>query len=387
MRKPLVSALLTWAVCLVSAPVLADESGSFVVRLGLDTTSVETYHRTANRLEIDQVGRAPRVLRRHFVYDSKDGSTTKVSMVVTPPGSTTPTQTIDAALDGDSIRVQTKTGDAAPQKTSIGFPAKSNVIATSSPWAVYEGLIQGFLKSKRDSSLSTVLFLGSGTTNWLRLSKLGRDSIDLSNERGDIYHVQVDKSGRILGVLPVAGTAKVSVQRVEKIDLPALSAGFAAREQAGGGLGVLSPRDSVVMGNVGGASLWIDYGRPAKRGRTVFGGVVPYGEVWRTGANAATQFRTDKALDFGGTVVPAGFYTLWTIPSPTGWKLIVNGETGEWGTVHKPEKDLYTIEMKVTALPSPIERFTISVDPAPQGGTLNMDWDTTRASAAFNVKP
>lgn len=387
MRKPLVSVLLTGAICLVQAPAFADETGSFVVRLGLDTTSVETYHRTANRLEIDQVGRAPRVLQRHFVYDSKDGGTSKLSMVVTPPGSSTPTQTVDASLEGDSLRVRTKTGDAALQLTSIAFPAKSNVVATSSPWAVYEGQIQSFLKSKQDSSLSTVLFLGSGSTNWLRFSKLGRDSVNLFNERGDIYHVRVDKAGHILGVLPVAGTAKVSVQRVDKLDLPALAASFAARDQEGKGLGVLSPRDSVVMSNVGGASLWIDYGRPAKRGRTVFGGVVPYGELWRTGANAATQFRTDKALDFGGIVVPAGFYTLWTIPSATGWKLIVNGETGQWGTAHKADKDLYTIDMKVSPLPSALERFTISVDPSATGGTLNMDWDTTRASAAFVVKP
>ena len=387
MRKTLVSVLFTGALGLLAAPVLADESGSFVVRLGLDTTSVETYTRTADRLVVDQVGRAPRVLRRHFVYDLKDGGLTKLSMVVTPPGSTTPTQTIDAALEGDSIRVQTKTGDAAPQTASLALPARSPVVATSSPWAVYQGQIQSFLKSKRDSALSTVLFLGSGTTNSMRLSKLGRDSVNLSNDRGDIYHVRVDKTGRILGVLPVAGTAKVSVQRVDKLDLAALAASFAAREQSGGGLGVLSPRDSVVSSNVAGASLWIDYGRPAKRGRTVFGGVVPYGELWRTGANAATQFRTDKALDFGGTVVPAGFYTLWTIPSATGWKLIVNGETGQWGTAHKVEKDLYTIDMSVSALPSPVERFTISVEPSGPGGILHMDWDTTRASAPFAVKP
>ena len=109
----------------------------------------------------------------------------------------------------------------------------------------------------------------------------------------------------------------------------------------------------------------IDYGRPAKRGRVVFGGVVPYGKVWRTGANAATQFKTDKALDFGGTIVPAGFYTLWTLPTAKGWKLIVNGETGQWGTEHKPDKDLYTIDMQVTTLPQAVERFTIHVEDAP----------------------
>jgi hypothetical protein len=119
----------------------------------------------------------------------------------------------------------------------------------------------------------------------------------------------------------------------------------------------------------------------------VFGTVVPFGEVWRTGANAATQFRTSKALDFGGTVVPAGFYTLWTIPSPNGWKLVINSETGQWGTAHKAEKDLMSIDMKTSALPQVVERFTISIEPGAQGGVLDMDWDTTRASAAFTVKP
>jgi hypothetical protein len=85
--------------------------------------------------------------------------------------------------------------------------------------------------------------------------------------------------------------------------------------------------------------------------------------------------------------VPAGFYTLWTVPSPTGWKLIVNSETGQWGTAHKADKDLFTIDMKVSALPQVVERLTIGVDPAPGGGVLTLDWDTTRASAAFTVRP
>ena len=386
MKTLFTSAVLAGAFCLAASSAQADESGNFLVRLGRDTTSLETYHRSAARLEIDQLGRAPRVLKRHVVYDIQNGTTSKVSVVVTPVGTTTPTQTVDAVLQGDSLRVQTKNGEAAPQSVSVAFPAKSTVVLLSSPWATYDGLIQGFVKSKRDSSQSTVLFLGNPTTSWLRLSKLGRDSVNLVNERGDIYHVRVDKNGRILGVLPVAGTAKVGVERVEKLDMAGLATAFAARDKAGGGLGILSPPDSV-LSTAGGASVRIDYGRPAKRGRTVFGGVVPYGEVWRTGANSATGFKTDKALDFGGTVVPPGAYTLWTIPSPTGWKLIVNSETGEWGTQHKPEKDLYTIDMKVSALPTSVERFTISIDPTPQGGTLNMDWDTTRASTAFSVKP
>jgi len=108
--------------------------------------------------------------------------------------------------------------------------------------------------------------------------------------------------------------------------------------------------------------------------------------VWRTGANAATQFRTDKALEIGGIVVPAGFYTLWTIPSPSGWKLLINGETGQWGTAHKADRDLFQVDLTMSTLPQAVERFTISIVPSAQGGALNLDWDTVRASIPFTVR-
>jgi len=371
----------------LAGPAGADDSGSFVVRLGQDTVSVEHYTRSASRLEIDQVGRAPRVLQRHFVYDFKDGALSSVSVVVTPPGSATPTQTIDARRDADSLRVQIQSGSAPAQRSSIGMPPGTLVLTGSSPWSGYESQTMKLVQAKGDSLRGTMYFIGASSVDWLSLRRLGRDSVAILNQHQDSYHVGVDPAGRILGVLPIAGTQKFSVNRVEQLDLKAMAASWAAREQAGAGLGPLSPRDTVRAGNAGGATLWIDYGRPGKRGRVIFGGVVPYGEVWRTGANAATQFRTDKALDFGGTVVPPGFYTLWTIPTASGWKLVINSETGQWGTDHKAAKDLYTIDMKVSTLPQVTERFTISVEANPQGGVLNLDWDTTRASAAFTVKP
>jgi hypothetical protein len=370
-----------------AAPVLADDVTSLVIRLGQDTTSVERYTRTPSQVVVDQVGRAPRLLQRHFVYDYANGALTKVTMVVTPPGATTPTQTLEVVVGPDSTRTRSVSGTNPPSNSAIALPAGTLIVPLSSPWSGYESLLMKFVKEKGDSLRTTMFAIGAPNSYWLRLHKLGKDSIAIFNEHLDLFHVRVDKTGHILGVLPIAGTGKVSVERVAQLDLAALTASFVAREKSGAGMGTLSPRDSVVTSAAGGAALWIDYGRPGKRGRTVFGGVVPYGEVWRTGANAATQFRTDKALDFGGTVVPAGFYTLWTIPSPTGWKLIVNGETGQWGTEHKAAKDLYTIDMKTSALPQPVEKFTISVDGNPQGGVLNMDWDTTRASVAFTVKP
>lgn len=378
--------LLLVALLPVAVPASAEDTGNFVVRLGQDTTFVEHYTRTPSQLIVEHVGRAPRVLQRRFAYDYKKGEITKATMVVTPPGSTTPTQEIEATFGPDSARVRIQGGNAPVRNRVLALPPGTLVVAGTSPWAGYEGLLMRFVKEKRDSLRTTLYLLGGNSSFWLTLQRVGRDSIVVANGRNDRYHVRVDAEGRILAVNGVAGTARYSVERVASVDLPALTAGFAARERAGVGIGSLSPRDSVVT-TVAGAALWIDYGRPGKRGRTIFGDLVPYGQVWRTGANAATQFRTDKALDFGDTVVPAGFYTLWAVPAPGGWKLRFNSETGQWGTAHKPDKDLYTVDMKVSSLPAVVERFAISVEPSAQGATIHMDWDTTRASMAFTVKP
>lgn len=382
--RPAFASLVALAL---AGPAAADDSGNFVVRLGQDTVGVEHYTRTASRIEVDQVGRAPRVLRRHFTYEFVKGAISHVALVVTPPGSAEPVQTVDATFGPDSMRMQIHNAKGPEQKLSVAMPKGTLVVSGSSPWSGYEGPIMKLVASKNDSLRATMYFLGAPGPDWLSLHKLGRDSVVILNGHQDLFHARVDPTGHILGVLPIAGTGKFSVDRVAELDVDAMAASFVAQEHAGAGLGMLSPRDTVRVANAGGASLWVDYGRPAKRGRAIFGGVVPYGEVWRTGANAATQFKTDKALDFGGTVVPAGFYTLWTIPSPAGWKLVVNGETGQWGTEHKADKDLYTIDMTVTELPQVVERFTISVDTSAQGGALNLDWDKTRASASFAVKP
>jgi len=368
------------------APAAADESGGFIVTLGQDTVGAERYTRGKDRLEVFQVGRSPRVLRRHYVYDFKDGSLTHLALVVTPPGSEAPTQTVDAKMDGDSLRGEVKNGSNPPSRSAVAVGRGTLFVGSASPWSGYESLMPTLMKSKSDTLAGRMYFIGAANTERYLLTKVGKDSVRIENTHLDVYVAKVDKKGRILGTRPVSGTGKFAITRVDKLDLDALVASYAAREQAGAGVGVLSPRDTVKVDNAGGAALMIDYSRPAKRGRVVYGGVVPYGEVWRTGANAATQFKTDKALDFGGTVVPAGFYTLWTVPTASGWKLIVNSETGQWGTAHKAEKDLYTIDMKTSTLPQIVERFTISVEPSATGGVLNLDWDTTRASIAFTVK-
>ena len=148
-----------------------------------------------------------------------------------------------------------------------------------------------------------------------------------------------------------------------------------------------SPPGAAEVTFADGKKVTIAYSRPAMKGRKIYGGLVPFGKEWRTGANEATSFKTDADLTIGGTAVPAGSYTLYTVPDQGSWKLIINKQTGQWGTQYDQGQDLARVDMKVSSLPQPVEQFTIGLEKA--GGdsaALNIDWETTRASVDVKEK-
>ena len=131
----------------------------------------------------------------------------------------------------------------------------------------------------------------------------------------------------------------------------------------------------------------VDYSSPRMKGRKIFGGLVPYGQVWRAGANEATTFVTDTNLSVGGTAVPAGSYTLFAVPNADKWQLVISKKIGEWGTAYPgPSEDLARIDMKVSQLSSPMENFTISFDKSGSGCALTMSWENTKASVDVSAK-
>ncbi len=147
-----------------------------------------------------------------------------------------------------------------------------------------------------------------------------------------------------------------------------------------------SPRDTT-RATIAGAHLLVDYGRPSMRGRVIWGGLVPWGKVWRTGANAATTFVTDKPLSIGGSAVPAGTYTLYSVPQQTGqWLLVVNKQNKQWGTEYHEDQDLVRIPMTTAPVPASVEKFAINIVPQGEGGEIQMVWDTTQASVRFRVQ-
>ncbi|HKH90448.1 MAG TPA: DUF2911 domain-containing protein, partial [Gemmatimonadaceae bacterium] len=147
-----------------------------------------------------------------------------------------------------------------------------------------------------------------------------------------------------------------------------------------------SVRDTA-RASIGSATFSIDYGRPLARGRQLLGNVLAYDHVWRTGANAATQFTTAAPITLAGIAVPAGSYTLWTLPRAKGVDLIVNKQTGQWGTGYDGSRDLARAPMATETLTTPVEKFTISVVSGENNrGTLAMEWGSFRWTAPIVVR-
>jgi len=361
--------------------MVVQDSGAFVVRLGTDTLALEQYTRTATQLQGQYVIRTPRSLHRIYTLDlNPDGTVRRLQLVTHNigggPGPMETKNSVD--FSGDTAVMVSPRGDssvtsklAVPRGT---FPFQLHVyglLEQIGRWARAQG---------KDSVRFTALTSATATSGGY-IIKRGGDTLVIMFDQGQYNGVgpftfRLDRQGHLTWLTGKGSTLQVEVQRVASVPMTQAGPMFANRP-----LGQLSVRDTA-RSTVSGAEVWVDYGRPQKRGREIFGNVVPWSAVWRTGANAATQFSTMSDLVIGGATVPAGKYTLWTLPTPTGWKLIINKETGQWGTEYHAEQDLVRVDTKVETLPAPVEQLVIAFEP----GLLTFTWDKTRVSVPVAKK-
>jgi len=373
---------LSLLVAVLAIPVgLPAQTGEFLVRLGHDTLAIERYTRTADRLEGEQVVRSPRTVHRLYTATFGPGGAIERFELVTHNVSGAPgplERKATATFSGDTVVMTIPRDDSTTTMRVKAGPGALPYIGQG--WGLIEEMARRARTAGSDHYSVTMLPLGSDELWEVTATPRGRDSMTIVLGPLGPFRAQVDGQGTVLGLSGVGSTMQVTVERVQGLDFAALGKSFAARS-----LGTLSPADSVRT-SVGAAALSVRYSRPSMRGRVIFGNVVPWNQVWRTGANQATVLETSADLTVAGTKVPAGKYSLWTIPSPTGWKLIVNKNTGQWGTDYEAQYDLARLDMKVEPLPQPVEQFTIAIEPKGKRGVLKLEWDKTRASIPFSAK-
>jgi hypothetical protein len=382
--------ILVLAGCSSNTP---EERYGFIARLGNDTLSVESVTRTGNSIVSDEVDRFPRVRQRHTEIDlNDDGSIRRLVMDVHTPSEpeNERQRRVEVNVSGDSVRITKRDGTGTKRMSFAtgGAVAMAHLPQMYSLYDLYFAAAHNVAKKSNTDTAKLRQFyidrefdrfpLHRGTVRFLPGGK-AEIRHDWLSGTGD---ATVDSSGRLLAYSGGRTTYKVDVERLaEPPDVKEIGDRFAAAEAKAGAAKQLSVRDTLraVIGN---ASFTVDYGRPMARGRDLLGNVLPYDRVWRTGANAATQFTTSAPITIAGIPLSPGTYTLWTIPRANGADLIVNEQTGQWGTGYNAAHNIGTAAMTTDITETPVEKFTISIRPnGADRGELLMEWGTFRWSA------
>jgi hypothetical protein len=374
-----------------STDALAQDSpptGAFIVRLGTDTTAVERFTRTGDVYQIEQALRSPRASFRHTHLElTPTGEIATIHLmhhrIDNPAGPLLASTKLSYAI-GDSATVEMRRGDTASTRRVSARPGGIPSLAQS--FLAYE-LAAMRMRASGADSMSVTLVNPSGDPTPVIVRRVGTDSMTFTLPFLT-YRAHVDPAGRITRLYQPRGT---SVERVVNVDVNRIASAWAALDASGKGMGPLSPRDSVAA-RVGDAAITIRYARPSKRGRVIFGDIVPWDTVWRTGANDATVLTTDRDLVIGGTVVPAGSYTLFTIPTRSQTTLVINRETmrnGEplAGTEYDASKDFARIPMTTKSLATPVQQFTIEIVPrGAREGVLRLAWDQREMTVPIRAR-
>jgi hypothetical protein len=393
----LILTVLALAACRPSEPT---ETYGFVARLGRDTVSVERVTRRGNTLTSDAVDRFPRVRQRHTEIELRpDGGIQRLAMDITTPSEPEEQRErrVTVEVTGDSVHI-TKRDAAGTLRRDFATGGSIAMAHVPQMYSLYELYFAAALRRLETSNP------GGGDTVRLRQFYIDRDFDRfplhsgrvrrLPDGKAEIAHdwlagigeATLDSSYRLQRYSGARTTYKVDVTRLaEPPDVQAIGQQFAAVETTNGGFAQLSVRDTA-RASIGTATFAVDYSRPLARGRALLGNLIPYDRVWRTGANAATQFTTSMPITLAGIRMPPGTYTLWTVPHENGTELIVNAQTGQWGTGYDGSRDVGKARMMTDSVATPVEKFTISITGTDaRHGALAMEWGTFRWTAPIEV--
>lgn len=380
-------ALATVAGCATAPPAATAEPdpapAGLVTLLGSDTLAVERFTRTADGVEAVVALRAPETTLTTYRLDlADDGALRRYDAVTRRPGSDAVVRREMAEPDGDSLRV-TVTEDGQTQARTIAAGPRPVPFVDMVHWP-YDLVAERAVRA--GGAAEQPLFTARGPIAFTTDVAPGGAVTVTHPFRGPMA-VTADADGRLLTLDAGETTRKVTVRRVADVDVEGFARRAAAADAEGRPFGALSGR-AEASASVGGARVAVDYGQPLRRGREVWGALVGWDTLWRTGANRATHLTTDRPLVLGdgALAVPPGEYTLFSIPRPDGGVLIVNRQTGQGGTSYDPNQDLGRVPMTRSPLGETVEAFTIAVEETgPAAGRLALRWDRDEFAVPFTV--
>lgn len=384
--RPLLVALATAASAALAAALaapLAAQSASLVYTLGKDTVAIEQYTRSATAVEGEMVQRAGAAVTRfrYRVDIGRDGRPTKASLERMQADGT-PLPNVPRAwrfsFGADTVVREALFADSTLLRA---FAARGAVFAF--PTYVYGPLEVLAALRRRGIAVDSLPTVGvGGAVSFAGLRAVAGDTVRYA-AGGGAYPMllRFDARDRLLSVDGSLTTNKVLASRgTGGFDIAAVATAMRPT-------GVLSLRETVRAGFGPGGMVLIDYGRPHVRDRSVWGGtLVPFDSIWRAGANDATHLFTTRTLTVGDVTVAPGTYTLWVQHTRNGTFLIVNRQTGQWGTQYDPTQDLGRVAIEMAPAAAPVEEFTITIRATgPARGAITLAWGDRTGTVPFGV--
>ena len=376
--------VLLATVCACTQTSQDTGSAAFVTKLGNDTLVVEQFEKTETGMRALVVLRTPRTSFTSYELSlDETGGMQRFTMRLHPrdqgfDGEGKLVQTVEKK--GDSLIVESQTEEGI-QRRAIEHEDGVLPFIDMVHWP-FELALRQADQTGRDSVVQRML-TGPRLSDFV-IARIRKDSMTVRHPYRGVMGVDVNDRGELLFLDAGLTTRKLKVQRVQEIDIDAIGKRFSAMDERGNPFGELSGAE-VEEASFRGVNYRVEYGTPMKRGRAIFGGIVPWGEWWRTGANRATHFSTSRDLRIGDLTVPAGEYTLFTIPEPDGGTLIINKQTGQNGQSYDAARDLGRVPMEISSQAEVTEKFTISVEETASGGVLKLIWDQTVFSVDFEI--
>ena len=358
--------------------------GYLIYTLGVDTPMIGSYKLNGQDFELTVLSReyATVYKQKGTFYNngelkSVEGYSYKVEYAKAPQN----TQTYRLYVKDDSTHVEIKTGENVGSFVYKGRGIVNNMIGHTAFFLL--PFWPRFSPPVSDSLVSQHMWWSKPKTYTIK--RVNQHTMRVGSTLMGFLTLYLDNDGNLKSIDGLGSSLNVMGHVFPYRDLDSTINSFALQEHVLGKIGPNNKSDSVIT-SIKSTNIKLYYNRPSMRGRQIFGNVVPYNRFWRTGANQATFFWFDKPIYFNGNELPAGQYSIFTLPKEDGWTLMFNKDVGIWGTDYDPNHDVLRVPMKVTELSEPVELMTIEVLPFNSGGILNVKWESKIASVHFTTQ-
>lgn len=362
-------------------------TASFVAKWATDTASVETFTIIGNHLYGRAIHLYPEPHLRHFSYKYNDNGSIRdmdiqffdLNNTSTPLDSKTGLP-LRITMKSQNEIVDFRVLDKYGEKQFVHNVNRMDFFGGWTPiFGQWQWLTNLITKGKLGDNLQFLNYIIGDYD--IQISKISDKQIQFKSEISAPITFYLDEEDRINKIDALGSPWNYTITRHEPIDLEKFTKSFAKKEI----IGDPSPHDQFST-TIAECMITMDYGRPSKRGREIFGNVVPYNKVWRTGAGTPTLFTSGCDIEIQGKIIPHGTYNIFTIPTETTWKLIFNTEDNAWGSAYRKEYDFIQVEMISTHNKKTTEKLLIEIKEKENGdGEINMSWDNTTAQTTFKV--